>query len=569
MRSFWKSSGIITFLFLLSAGISPSVYAVTYKDPSISSDEMLEFTLNDIKNRLREVVEENSRLSARNNALRKRMLSLRQDMRELENHKLNLLERNNDVKDYMKMDADEVSLNQKKITEMESQDSFSDDVSTTLAKTLDEAKQRDQKLQLAINKVQSQIDELRHQNPGKKPGSGLEESKNSIVRSIREAGASNRALERKLPEFQKKMAGIKERHQELLAKNAAIKSQLAAQQSVLDQLLAKGKNISDEGRKKNESGDQALASLKSQVDVLKSQYEEMSATLRDTSGIRQKIDNEIASQRVETKKYMDLLIQERQQLEERKNNLSRKLDLLEVASGKQPENLQEKIAALSKELSPLQTENTELRNKITEAGAQQQKLQQQEMALKDETTQIDRDIKKAKNKSQQSVEDVLRDRKAHLRKLLASYQSKADSIKRKIAANRTQSQQAKEKINTWATRKSNLQLALEGTQDELKKAQEQEPVIRQAGKDLESRQGEGAQRLKEDLATLELRKSVLMTSLEAIKNKYSQDKDTIKEFQQGDQRELEEYLNSLKTENVALKDKVSSLAQTVKQLETQ
>src|SRR3989338_5354028 len=270
------------------------------KKGSISSAEMLEYTLHDIKNQLQEVAADNSKLSARNNALRKRMLSLRQDMRELENHKLGLLERNNDLQDFIKMDAQEHSLAKRKTQEFEEQNSFSGQVTETLGKTIQRNEQRYKKLQNAIAKAKADLEDFRQTRSVKKASgkNSREENKNNILSQIQKTGAANRTLAKELPEFKKKVVDLKEKKKNLLARHAELKSEPQAALAGLKEAMAEEKIISEKSNSNAEpqDEDELTGDTKAQIAQLTSLYEEMRAAVQDSLAAKNKVNEESAAQ---------------------------------------------------------------------------------------------------------------------------------------------------------------------------------------------------------------------------------------------------------------------------------
>lgn len=528
---------------------------------SMSSDEMLQYTLNELKNRLQDVVQENTKLSNRNNALRKRMLSLRQDMRELENHKLNLMERNNDLRDFLKMDFRERALTVRKIKELTEEDSFSANVSEALMKAIEQNEARSEKLKSTMAKVQAGIQEIHRSRTEQKLSlnAGREEEKSALLLRIQKLGAGNRLLEKELPAARKKMTDGSERKIFLKEHQSSLKAQLQIFAADFEEASSQGEAVSAQTRTMTAGQDKTTEVLKEQVDSLTTQSRQMSGVMEDLLSARKKVADDVAAQELEIKTISGLLMNERQLLQEQKRILLARLEDRDGRQDAAPQ-IKEKLVALTEKIEPLKAERDELKTKISQQEQEGLDIKNKEAGLQRDIAQLNQDIKIEQQRGRQGKEEALRTRKANLVKLINDYQAKTQALKKQIMDRQKQENLSGQKIGAWQGRKEQLALALKAASEELAQAQDEEGNIRQAAQDLESRQGKGSEELKKSIEILEMRKAVLMSSLEAIRNKFNQDKDTIREFVQGDQKELAEYLGVLKAENMTLKDKALSLS---------
>ena len=102
---------ILFFFFFCGA---PHARAA-YRPDGLSVEEMLKATLEDLQERVGEILENNRKLSTKIDALRRRGLMLREEIRDLGDQKISAMERSMDIADLVRQEAPEGSLLEKEL----------------------------------------------------------------------------------------------------------------------------------------------------------------------------------------------------------------------------------------------------------------------------------------------------------------------------------------------------------------------------------------------------------------------------------------------------------------------
>jgi hypothetical protein len=95
---FWDNTRIffsaLIYLYLAFAMPHPvcAQTSSSNEHKTLSTDEMLDYTLVDLKRQMQRIVEENRKMSGKNQAMRRRIFFLKQQLRDYETAKISILE---------------------------------------------------------------------------------------------------------------------------------------------------------------------------------------------------------------------------------------------------------------------------------------------------------------------------------------------------------------------------------------------------------------------------------------------------------------------------------------------
>jgi chromosome segregation ATPase len=535
---------------------------------ALTIDDMLEYTIADLNQRMQEVINDNKQMTSRNDALRKRMLFLREQSRQLEDQKLQLME------EYLKLTADS-RLDAKDYFLSEKKDQVAQDHFARL-KTQKERLTQIVDKDLALQKdIEEQVQQLQ------KDISDIQQKRKNIPTAKPPVVRQQQFAEyRKL--IQQVQSGIKQKQGEadsLSQRIASLERERAQLIQIQEQHSSRIDTLEKEGtleEQKNRLLQEEIRGLEDRKVWSRQQIDDrLSQLKRDRDQIRNTLD--------QTQKALENVASEIEQKDQKLTQFSRSLDQERKILTQYSQVLTQQLALRAELKRAIQQNKTkdslpqDSKNKKTIGNEERKTLMQdlsqqqtREKALQKDIARLQAEIQaKQKQLAGVSQQTLLRQKQAsdsRKKELLNSISQRQDSIRNLKRAMQNMQQRlgeaegqlTREKgaLAELSERKETLLKDVEDLTGEMPTKIKSEGVVNKKVSDI-----------KQDIEILQTQSNVLSSSLPVIKSRLDSEDLEVKEFRQ-DERQLKEYLSVLSQENMTLKDKVLSLTDTLEQLTT-
>ncbi|MDP2653788.1 MAG: hypothetical protein Q8Q08_07125 [Candidatus Omnitrophota bacterium] len=538
------------FLFL---GLVPGAGAVSPGGGSMTSDDMLHYTLQDVQARLQEFAEENAKMSARNSSLRKRIMTVGQQIRDLENRNLGILEEKGGLKDSLDLGAQEDNVAVKTVRNLEEKIRFLENEGSELAARIAKSEALTQKLGRAIEEYRESIDQLAAEREGMVSASRdrLKEERYKLVQLLKDRRQRQALSEKNRLGVARQVEPSQKTKEDLLSQRNTLKRQ--ANQLVRDVKALKQENerLAAEGAQMTREQKQSIAIQKAAIEQLRADRDDLSGAIQDALVARRAIVSQFGPQEQEARKMLLAGGQQGKALSEQERILSETLKTLEGLrqSSSVRDDADEKVRSLQEKIAALQEEHEQLRTKTSEGLAGHGKSDAQERALKAEIEQLRSQAKARQSKAVAGQQARLQAEKTGVFQSIRDYQARLRTLGGQRVSVQSELALAQKKSGEMGQQMDGLKFSLAAGEEDLAALTAAREQMARESEDIAGKSPAEQDRVRDELDTLKLRQAVLESSVSAIKTKFQEDEKMTQEFLGQDKQEMEEYLSVLQFEN--------------------
>lgn len=540
---------------------------------SLSMDDMLDYTLTDLRGRMQNVAGENTKLSERNNALRKRIMTLRQEVRNLENRKIELLEEAVGLSDEIKLNARELAIGEKRDESRQKGENYLAQDLRRLQEQFDQSKSEGEDLRRQVGDLTEELQGIRRDHDRRHADVKKEKfdgERYGLVQEMAEVQERIYRQQKELAGLKNRLRGAEPKHIQQQQDQQSLQRDLAGLQEEWRTLSNETELLSSHAEKLGEQKQADLQQAEEENMRLKMYAQALVSAMSELQEANRKIEAQTAQQIPQLRKYLSMLQQERQLLADRQKFLEMVLSgYRDIKSRWQTklsasgdDGLQQRMDALNEELARMNSQ------------VEQQQLTQVDLAKREDTLKEDIRQMKEQLRSLFRIPAGSKQKQAYRQNAqkaeIARLQQRHQSSQREVGRLRTLAETARQNLATAQQRRAALVQDLATMRGDLEAAEAVLEETRQAKDAMTTDPYDqtAIAQIKADIESLKMRDTVLTSSLTVVKSKYTADDLAVQEFSR-DENSLREYLKLLQQENASLKLKLSGLDESIDQWQTQ
>jgi len=529
----------------------------------LSSGELLRYSLKDFQKKIKSIKLENQKLSDRNQSLRKRILVFKQEIRRLDDLKIELKERENELKSDHQVDKTQVSIWQMK---SENAQLLFDQLKRRkghLEGFVQEQQERQKRYKSKLAEVQKDLKPLRTRISGSQepqPDPELQERIENMKGQLREVRANIMDMRKKEATLKKRSSTREVDYNRLSMDNNDLTDRLAGLRAKFKKLVSERQGLREQTQGLKNQINAQIAQQKADI----GHWRLYRNNLKDVIDKQRKIEKEIQAHYRDQYKplhqWLNLLDRQRDLLVAKKEALREVLDSVKLLDQKMRQALLAKQQREDRQanLDQLVAQRKATHGKLTSSQRENPVLVKKTRRLKKDVRRLQARLEKVKDKTQVLQKQVDHKARQELVRLSQKEDQDIKHLQKKIAAATKRVEGFNDRLllarNVHGTRTNDLTLLKE----QVARSDKEQEELKAARALITASPDDAIESIKQDIENLRLQKDLLDSSLQAIKISYDQQETAINEFE-SEEDQLNEYLLILKNENSGLKDKLKSL----------
>lgn len=530
---------------------------------SLSTDEFLEYSLEALRSKMNEAVEENRQISARNVSIRNRVLFLREEMRKLDDDLIKLKEQAIDLRNAIRLDAAELKLEEKQVNNLLERKRHLDFERDLLKKRMETSSLERGLLEQGVNETAFDIREL----AGSVNGSATSQLLNYFGEEklkfldmlkgyqIRIAEAQNKFDAEELVaagHLRAKEIALRERER-LEGQVSEWGLRLKEEQARADLLKGEAERIQQDARENR--------SATEKENFEKKEYsKQLTIVIQDIKAAQQDFHVQFVKDEQELQRQIALLTEENQTLFNYKKALEDQLRLLQVRDGEEHTTL-----LVTQQQFDLDQNKQDLINEINQARtafANQVNINasfvRDEERLTKELGDLTARVEQVKQSAAVIREDAFGQKKAALDMAFQEQRARMQKLEQDIAAVELDLQRQKDLLLAEQNRANDLEKTLSEGVARVKELEKNNGLLLQEQKTLSLAVIDKLSSFKKSIADARLSKRAMEASYDVIQKKYQAGEYEVKAFE-AERGELNRYLDVLKNENKGLQKRLTEL----------
>jgi len=541
---------------------APPAQAVTLSS-SMTAEELLEYTLTDLKNKMQQTAEYNDQLKAKSESLRNRIFALTQEKERLEKKKQELVAESADVAEYLKVDLVENSSQQERFNDLDRYRDKLRDLNKNMARYVADAQNDTGRLELQIAKAGNEILDLQSQVRAYQavPDSRAQAQKRQwqdrlavSSKRIRDYRSEIAGLgERKDSWWTKKQAFVDEQT-ELKVKIASVNRQIADKDAARE-------DLAQEAWQLNEKKDQAAAATRSEVEKLRAYRDELSVAWREFSTAVTTITDQARQQQRDMLALKDDLTEKNRLLSKEKELLLKAVEradrLKEVGDDKQ--GIAATVAKVSEQVAAVRQEQKDLQAGVTVQEEKQREMARQEKQLDAQIKDLANDLERSKRLTESERKKGLKGEELRLSQEVRKQDADNQRLQRQVDALQKKAADYQSRLEGAKAEKKKLSQDLDMLGLGLEQLSAEQDSSRERTESIKSALSGRGQDMEDAVAALKQRRAVLEETLAIAREKLNNDSRRATGQSSGDESRLSDYLEVLKNENRALRAKAAGL----------
>jgi len=563
-HNFWGRHFLLACLVLALWGFPGHAFS----EPSLPTDELLEYSVQDLRGRMQEVADHNKELSAKNSALRKRILLLRGKIRELGDKKVNGFEESLDLTEDIKLESNEFSLAESKTQTLRLQKARVQEESNKLRAQINDALEEKEALESKIGIQQSEIGAWGRQLKGagsKSVSKIFREEKGQLSRLLKETEADVKRMSRTRETLQRDVLRLQEKRESLWEKNVELGRERDHQMGAFERERREEDVLKDAAQRWQIAKEATAGSVQDEIDQSRAYMRDLEDILQEMRNANQLVSSQSRGHQQQLKTYEKLLEEERHLLSRCQKEAEDLVELYEAARARLREKegvqgLREGLQARKKEISQgtrvLEEEMASSKEKGKDLEQREKELLRDIKKMEQERDSARRQTRSAREEATEKLRADLRARVREEARALKEAEREAEQLSAEIQRDRVDRERLQGKSMAWTEEEAALKKTLQGLQ-------EQKTVLEDKIETQKAFQQDGGQQAREEIEALRLRVTMLESSLSVIQDRYESEASEVAAFV-GEESELKEYLSVLRRENESLRRRSADMKEALK-----
>ena len=532
---------------------------------SLSTDEVLEYSIMDLKTRMEKILEANKKLAEEKANLEQTIFSLTKQKSELEDEKMRLMEQSVNLTGFMKLELEESSLAKTKLKDLKTyRDQLKEDQSS-LQNQMKKSEDRKSTLTGEIDDLEQKISLYQKQVPKQRfVDNHSRKQKETVAVQIK---AKSSVIDRRKDQrslLEKELARQEENRLELIRQQENLKQQLA----MLENPLMKDKKLRYQHDVEAYDQEKAKAILNTNKEIveMRSYAKRLDQTIVALSQTKDALNSRF-------KNYIMKMAEWRNLLDEEHDLLLAKEEGAEQFWKAMSESLQEsqEKEKITKEnptgkMQELKDAKEDLNLQLSRAEEQEQNLTQRQKDLNQEVAPLEQRLAQMQKMTKAADKDNAAGRQ--LTQQINDYEKKNLVKERNANVLTSRNEKNQAQLKSLKEQQGALQSQMEVLQKIVSPVNSVEmPKEQESAADLEKQKKE-IKELREEVAALRLRHTTLDASLAVVRARYDEQAIEGRNFAE-EEDQLKKYLDVLTSENKSLQDKLRTTTVTVNQMKAQ
>ncbi len=547
---------------ILFAVLQSAVPALAQID-GMNTEQLLEYTLEDLHASMDQALARNNKLSAKNESIRKRILFMRENLREMGDARLQLREDAVELRSMIKLRARELETREKQLNSIQERKRALARERETFAKRTETLDIEQELLQQKVDNYAMEIKELQMEVKSRSRNSLLDyysEEKARLREMVKAARARIRDKQSGVDLLDVELSRKMRSHEKALHQNEILRDRLTALQLSIEDLRAQRELLRGSRQRLQQAVKDRRGDVGKDVARLRGVIVEYRKVKEEIQDKRKMVISQAESREADLKYFLGLLEEENRLLFEKKQVVRERARLADKEMSSEHTALikQDDLRDLNENKDVLANAAREMKDQLAAQQKESELLQTKEQRLQDQIDDLAARLARTAEETAQKRQKIFGDQKEELTKLLAQYRTayeqarqEQEQLEQAVFDREQELRLARNERQTLKSRASELEQTvrdLEAKSRTLKKKREE--LSRQAK--------QFARAGRKEIKTMEMRKRALSGSLDVINKKYQAGQVKVKDFRQ-EEDELEEYLAVIRNENRGLQKKLMSL----------
>ena len=547
----------------LVLGACLSGMAFAQLSSSMSTDQVLQYSMDSLRTKMDSAVNENRKLSAKNSSIRSRVLFLKKEMRELDDEIIGLKEHAVDIKNAVKLEAKELKVDDKhfnSILERKRHLMFERD---TLKKRIESLRIEREMLEQDIDGAVFDVQGLKGSLTGPVSSNLLDfysDEKVGFLDMFKDSRARAAEKRNTMDMLELQIADALRQKEQALRQQESLERTLkewelqskeaAAETELLERVTRKWEQDLKEGRRLNEKRNEVRRRYRNQL----------TAVIQDMEAARQNIKRQFDRDQEEMGRYVSLLGNENEMLFQYKGMLEDAVFLQQKQEAErhttlvltEQEREQQDMAGL------LIKEKQEVQDKIADQKKINESFKRDEVRLQGGLRDLADQVEKVKRSVAVTREDAFGQKKRELERAMEEQNARVQKLAGEISLAKESIQQFSQKNSVVRQQVASLQNDLQEAESNIKDLEQRHKDLLEQGRQFLQLADQNLAAFRQGIAHTRMRKKALEASFDVVQKKYQISKDETAAFE-AERAELERYLGVLKKENLSLQQKFKDL----------
>lgn len=549
---------VAMFVFVVLAIFSMAVSAL-----SMTTDELLERSLDSLRAKMDGAVAENQKLSAKNSSIRKRILFLKKEMRELDDQFILLKEQGIDLKNDIKADAQELKIEEKRFNNMLERKRYLTFERDTLKKQLETLGIEREMMEEEAEEISFDIQSMEG-SVGQPVTSNLldyyEEEKLELLAMLQESQKNVDRLRDDIAVIDLDIAGQLRKKEQALREQDSLKRSLSnwelrlkeedARASLLNKGMDRLYDASKDRRKVFELENKGRRDY----------VQELTKIIDDFKIVQQDIEDQYIKDMKDIDRYRAVLKDENEFLYQYQQELQAHALLVK---GKEAQEHQVMLLADEKfEIDNARRggkeDIVEMQNELARKRQENESLGRDVARLEGEINNLGAKVKEAKNSVAVVRQDAFGLKRQEIEAAMKDQLARNSALEEKIDVVDIGTQEAAAQLELSQQRTGELTKELDQVERSYEEAVSAQEELLAQQQEIAALNQQHIAAFQQELQEMQMRRDALEASLDIVDKKHGAALEGMKDFDDG-REELLSYLEVLKKENISLQKKLEQL----------
>lgn len=542
-------------VLLVCMTVFPAIFAYGAR-ADMSLDEFLEYSVRDLQERVRALNATNQEVRQKCDALRRRILSLRQEMRVLDNRKIELMENRRQLADTLRVEKRQTGVAKDQSQQVGTARKNLAVEREGLVQLVAQREQRYQDLMAYAAKLEKDIAAVQR-DKGRQPSQQVSAERKQFQERVDKVAATNQDLRQQIRILGAK-SSVPRREQVLLTQTRDdLKSRLSQTEDRLSSFLAEEKSLQEQRQNQQIAGRKIEGDARTRLVDLGTCARQLTDAIKETQSQREGILTGSLEQQNAMIKIKGLLYQQAQLLAEEEKKLTETIALRKEFSGIQNMAPRETLADLDAQREQTESVIKDWREKLTRQQERSTQLAQEEREVQKDLKQLG--SQKDFSAQGKAADDLLRQRKRDVLQESRSVQQKLAALKGEIRGKNQEIARISQTREQRQKERQSFDQEAEGKRKDLARLEEEEQRLMEQKQQLKGDDRSAIDQAQGGIQDLEFRRAALSNSLAMIRPRYDRQMEALADYEK-DHPNWEEYLRDLKSENQILKNKETELS---------
>jgi chromosome segregation ATPase len=530
----------------------------------MSMDEFVEYSVKNLQNKISELNEENNSLRQKIDALRSRILFLRQEMRDMDDRRLGIIEARGGIAESGREGRKDVPLAQDRTKFLLEKRGNLFNEQSLVKEQLHRREKRQKELEEKVGSAQAGLQDVQAQYKQNTGATGqlqqpeVKRLENLIANSQKAAVE----LQRQITVMQQSL--VKPRQEQVLAQKtyAALQDQLLQAQQNIQVVISREQGLSQDNRSAQEVRNGLISSEQNKFTQREEYFRQLTDVVAALRRTHAKIFGQADAEQKKMQGIREALLGQRSLLQDQLAAARATADLKKAAGAPAAEStsLAGSLSGLDAKQRQLETTVKAAQEKITQQQDRSRNYDAEEKSLNGELAGLTRKMDEIK--SRPAGNSGLAGRKTEIAGLIKEKNKQLADLQEQLKSLQGRKEQSATSQSSIETQNKEFQKNITALQKDLVKMDTAIGVTNKAREKIIKNQAGSLEENKLAIRDMEARKIALTNSVRLIQSRYDSQEIAVKDFQK-EQVQLQKYISVLNIENEGLTEKLEALQESI------